>query len=433
MKNNLTEGLQNVTITEIKRNYSEYPPSNEPTLGLGKGEGDITLENILVEETPDQKAIREEQERTSQILINAEGNEVDGNGKVLRTKEQIDSSNQETPEQKLEREKLEAEQNQVVLDTEGNQIDKEGKIIKTKEVLAQEALELENSQTTLIEDVINTSGVVILDEDGKPKVYEDSVEGVIQYSNDLAEFKAKENEKELFNVFPQVKKYLEAQIKGITDEEYFGNKLTDWKAVKLDKENEAQQLDTVIKEYQSRGIEKDRAIKMANRLKDSGKDVLFEESEIALKSLQDTQDAVETAKNERIAAEQQRQEEVAKQHWTKVESTILSGKIGEYVIPEVDRKAFNDYVSLSADSNGNSAAMLARAKQTLEQKLLLDYYMFKGMDFNGLVKTSINNQKVQNLKNRIPKANNNSSQNNNTNQSNQSINFNDIKLENVQR
>ncbi len=436
MKTQITEGLLNVTITE-KKGHSEYCETNTPTKGLGKDNLDnLSLDNInLAENDPVLLEQRENAEREKQISINEEGNEVDGNGKVLRTKEQItESSNNETPadkEARLEQERLAQEQNQIILDKDGNQVDKDGKILKTKEVLAQEEIDrvaLEN--IPLIEELITTAGVKILNEDGTPKVYEDTTEGIIQYANDLAELKLIQSQKELFKAYPNVEKYLQAQIKGIPDSEFFGNKLTDWKGTTLDEANEAQQLDIVIKELESKGYDKDRVIKMANRIKDSGKDVLLEESKLSLQSLKETQIAVETTKQEKYQEYIAQETAKAEAHWNKVGEIITGGKIGNYIIPEVDRKAFNDYVALAVDNNGNSAAMIARNKQTLEQKLLADYYNFKGMSFEGLAKIAVQTATVKTLRDRIPKKDNNSTASKVTD-GKTTINFNDIKLENV--
>src|SRR6266403_5404218 len=121
MEKQLTEKLLNVTITDVKKNHSifnEYNNINDPISGYkGKDIGeDIILDNVILGDTnptllAEQQKREEDRifaEKEKQISINVEGNEVDGNGKVLRTKADIDTNiNNETPEQKLQRELLE--------------------------------------------------------------------------------------------------------------------------------------------------------------------------------------------------------------------------------------------------------------------------------------------------------------------------------------
>ncbi len=444
MEKQLTEKLLNVTITDVKKNHSifnEYNNINDPISGYkGKDIGeDIILDNVILGDTnptllAEQQKREEDRifaEKEKQISINVEGNEVDGNGKVLRTKADIDTNiNNETPEQKLQRELLE-KKDEIKLDTDGNQVDEEGKIVKTKLQLEEEK-NIENELPPLVDEIIQTSGITILGEDGKPKVYDDTTEGIIAYVNDLANYKLLQSQKELFKAYPDVEKYLDAKIKGIPDNEFFGTKLTDWKSVLLDETNENQQLDLVIKDLESKGIEKDRVIKMAQRIKDSGKDVLLEESKLSLQSLKSNQVINEKKKQEDFENYQKEQNQKVTDHWTNVEKIIIAGKIGEYLIPEADRKSFNDYVSLAADDDGNSAAMIARNKQSLEQRLLLDYYTFKGMNFDTLAKRAVDNKNANSLRDRIAK-NNNNGKNDRVFDANTTINLNELNLNNIIR
>ncbi len=404
MKTQLTERLSGKVITDVK-NYSthnEYNDVNDVLAGgSGKGDNDnLTLENVIIgDQDPDLAKQLEAKLLADEAKAKLE--EETRLAELERNKGTL-----ETPEQKLIREakELEEKANEITLDTEGNQVDAEGKILKTKEILEQEALALEEANNVpLINEIIKTSGVEILDEAGKPKVYEDTVEGIIKYNNDLAEHKLRISQEQLFKDFPDVKKYLEAKIKGISDEDYFGSSLINWKSIKLDDKNLDQQFEIIVNNLENSGISKERAFKMATLIKDSGKDNLLEESKIALGDLQTKQLNIEKANKEQYEAESKVENEKIVAHWNKVSEVINSGKLGEYMIPEVDRKAFNDYVSKSVDENGNSAAMIARNKLTLEQKLINDYYTFKGMDFSVLAKNTINKQVVNNLRDRINK------------------------------
>lgn len=428
MKNKLTEQLPNVTITDVKRNHSihsEYYSANDPIAGSKGKDGldDLNLGDItLGDQNPDLLRDQKQRDDVAEIaLAQAEKDRIalEEANKNKGGEVDNDKGDRDTPEE-------------VKLDEQGNQIDVLGNIIKTKEVLDQEQAKInEANYVPLINEIISTSGVEIIGEDGKPKVYEDSVEGILQYNNDLAELKARKNEEELFKRFPKLKNYLEAQIKGIPDSDYFGSRLADWKNIEIDETNLDQQLDIVVKGFEARGIDKDRAVKMAQRIKDSGKDVLLEESKLSLTDLQGIQTSTEKEKTQKQEEYNRIQEEKITSYWKKVNEVVISGKLEEYTIPESDRKAFNDFVSLAADDNGNSAAMIARDKMSLEQKLLLDYYVFKGGNLDALAKTTLGKQKVNSLRNRIVKINTTTQKGSDNNEG--QVKFNDLKLENIQR
>lgn len=439
MEKKLTEQSSSSVITDVKRNHSihseYYAPATEGAGSRGKGDDDLTLDRLRGEEIdPDLTKTLADRDEATRLAKEAE--RIANGGKASDDKGNED----ETPEQKIAREEAErlAEEakNNIKLDADGNQVDETGKIIKTKEVLAEEAKAAEENEEVelpLVDEILATTGIEILDENGKPKIYEDSVEGIIQATNDIVAHKLKLSQNQLFQDYPDVKKYLDAKLKGQTDEDFFANKLNDWKQVTINETDESQQLDIVIKGFEAKGYDKARAIKMATLIKDSGKDTLLQESKDVLKDLQTNQataeaQAIEKANNAKIEREKK-----ANEYWNTVDSTIKAGKLGDYVIPEVDRKAFNDYVSLAVDDNGNSAAMIARAKLTLEQKLLNDYYLFKGMNFNDLAKNAVNKQKVDTLRKRIEKQSIAGARNLDHKTIDKGADLNDISLETIDR
>lgn len=434
MKTKLTEGSV-VTITDVKRNHSihsEYYDANDPIAGSKGKDGldDLNLNAIVNPDESEAQKARDLQTAEDAKLAN-QGLTETAEAKLAREAEEAAAKGGQGSGTEDEEEE---EESAITLDTDGNQVDEQGNIVKTKEVLAQEAASLEEANNIpLIDELISTSGIQILDENGKPKVYEDTIEGIIKYNNDLAELKFKQREKDLFKAFPDVEKYLQAKIKGIPDSEFFGNKLTDWKSVVLDEANLEQQFDVIVKDLEAKGFSKERAIKSATRTKDSGKDVLLEESKLSLESLQSNQVQTEKLKVEKEIETTKLAQEKRDAYWNNVSKIITSGKIGQYVIPEADRKAFDEYVSLAADDNGNSAAAIARAKQSLEEKLILDYYNFKGKKFDGLVSTAITSEKADTLRQRIAKAKMTKGNGANENGTGNTVNLKDIRLENIQR
>ena len=285
--------------------------------------------------------------------------------------------------------------NDDTLDKDGNLVDKEGKVVKTKEELATEAAANNNDDLSLVEELIVKSGVELKDEHGQPKVYEESVEGVFSFANDLAEVKAQKEIDEFFEQMPEVKDFADFMMKGGKKEDYFKVE----KVSNVDITDEKGQEDAVLKNFKLKGFDDKKAKTFLKMIIDSN--TLEAEAKDAEKELKAYDDNVEKrTKLEREEAFRREQQEV-KEHWKGIENIDSKGQLVNYTIPDAERSNFFDYISRRVDNNGNTQISLAKAKMPVERHLELDYLIFKGFDFSKLVKSEINKEKVKSLKERI--------------------------------
>jgi len=298
-------------------------------------------------------------------------------------------------------------------DAEGNAIDEFGVIKKTKaEVDA--ILEEENDgnegdnngnqdELPLTVELIQKIGVEVLGEDGKPKQYTEDITGLTQMVTDVAEELNNRERKEFFETFPAVAALTKHLMNGGTEADFYNKQAESWKNVSLKDADETLKLSVITKDLIAKGFEAKEAEETAKLYKDSNK-----LDEMAEKSLKSRQVAEEKAIQDKVLADKAAYDaEMAEavKHWKTVEEVINKGDLSLITIPQVEKKAFNDYISKAVDAEGNTQATLDRAKLKLEQKLLLDYLVYSKLDISKLVQNKVNTTKADTLRKRLASSN----------------------------
>lgn len=371
---------------------------------------------IDTNETPEAKAARETTEAANKAAadlkaksdlalatkysgsnINGAGDVVDATGKVIKTKAEVDAAEAKAKETATA---VEIDGAKYKLNDKGDAVKEDGTVFKTKAEL--DALEADE-EVPLVNEVIQKVGLQPLDDKGKPIVYEDSVEGLIKLTNDLAAMKAKDAEKGLFTAFPKVEKYLKHIAAGGTDSTFFNLVKEDYSKVTIDDKNVEQQKQVLRADLIAKGFSSEKADKYIKRAEDASE--LLAESQDALKSRQKWQSDTDAKVNAENDARIKQQEENAVKHWTAVQDVVVkTGKIKDVVIPEVDRKEFYQYIAMAVDDEGNSQAVIDAMNEDLETRLLTDFYRFKKYNLSSLVRDTTNKETVKKLRARMDKA-----------------------------
>lgn len=289
---------------------------------------------------------------------------------------------------------------QYSFDKDGNAIDKDGKIIKTKtevEAIIKEAEVVE--EIPLTTELIQKIGVELKDEKGNPIQYEDSIEGMTKMVTDIAEHLNKKERQEFFKTYPEVAEFATHIINGGNSEEFFQKKTESWKNISLKDSSEEFKMDIIVKDLVSKGYERKEAEETAKLYKDSNK--LDSSSESALKRLQKEEQGKEIALKEKQIQESKDYEETVVKHWNTVEEVIKKGTLSHIAIPETDKDAFFSYMSKAVDENGQSQAMLDRNTLPLDQKILLDYVVYKKLDFSKLIANKVASKDAMTLRTRL--------------------------------
>lgn len=300
---------------------------------------------------------------------------------------------------------FEFENKQFKLDENGNALNEDGTVFKTKEELdtiaASNTGGNDDTPLPLIDEIIQLNGIQILDDKGQPKIYEDSVQGIIEYNKDVAKFEAESSQKEFFNRLPQVKEFAQHLLNGGKEEDFYKAKTASWKNFTLDTTNEAQLIDVITRDLIAKGQTKEEADEIVTLYKDSNK--LEEKGKAAVESRKKAEDILNTQKAEKAKQEILDNQVKIETYWKTIETTVKTGKLQNIVIPEADKGAFFDYVSKAVDKHGNSQYDLDEMTSKPEDDLQYKYLRFKKFDLNKLVKTAATTTQARSLRERIAK------------------------------
>jgi hypothetical protein len=300
---------------------------------------------------------------------------------------------------------FEFENKQFKLDENGNALNEDGTIFKSKEELdAINAGNTNGSDDTvlpLIEEIIQLNGIQILDDKGQPKVYADTIQGVIEYSKDVAKFEAENSQKEFFNRLPQVKEFAQHLINGGKEEDFYKAKTASWKNYTLDTANEAQLIEVITQDLIAKGQTPDEAADIVTLYKDSNR--LEEKGKAAVESRRKAEEVSNAQKAEKEKQESLATQAKIEQYWKGIETTIKTGKLQNIVIPEADKNAFFNYMSVAVDKNGNSQYDLDEMMSKPEDDLQYKYLRFKKFDLSKLVKNATGTSQARSLRERIEK------------------------------
>lgn len=386
------------------------PPSNEGGAGAGAagGQGGNTPPPVV--ETPEQKLAKENLAKQTELktkyaalltgvdLANSTV-EVDDKG-VLNVKDKdgkiVKSVSPDAPKAVT----LIGDDNKETtykLNATGDAVDETGKVVKTKAEL--DALEAQQNEVALIDEIVQKAGYVVKGEDGKPKTYEDTPEGIIAYAKDIAKIELEKSQKALFDAYPKAKKYIQHLAAGGNDEQFFNVLQEDFSKVTIDENNKEQQKNIIRSLMRKRGataaeIEEDvKFIEDANKLK--------ERSAGALATLKTMQSQTETEKETRRVQALQAEEKRQETYWKGINKIVTEGKVAGAIIPEAKRTEFFEYMSKPIDDAGNSQDMLDADAETDETRIFTSLLRYLKYDLSLIIKDAVNAEKGKSLRSRL--------------------------------
>jgi hypothetical protein len=249
--------------------------------------------------------------------------------------------------------------------------------------------------STLIDDLKKAMGYEIEDD------FEDSVEGLSQFTHKVAEEIASQKLEELFDSYPDVKEFLDYVVLNGDPKEFVSKKFPsiDYAKIEITEEDEATQKSLVSTWLRQQGLEEDEINKKVEKYLSAG--ILTDEAESALKRLQKKQVAEKAnLLKEQEAKEQERQKEVTK-YWDGVKKTIdKTSSFKGIPIPEKEKKAFFEYLAVPK-KDGRSQSAIDDAELSMEDKLTLQYLKFKKLNLSELIKREAQTSKANSLKERM--------------------------------
>lgn len=232
--------------------------------------------------------------------------------------------------------------------------------------------------------------------------YADTVEGLTEFTRDLAQEVAEDQLESLFQQFPEVQKHLDYVMAGGDSSKFFEayNPNTDYNNFEISEKDLGTQRAILGQYFQLKGHDNEFIQEMLDDYEDSGK--LFGKANAAKGALAQAQ----AEYRENMLAEQQReQERIAEensQFWEGVADIIETGnEFAGVSIPDRQKGQFFDYISEPVGPNGETQRDIDYAEAELEVKLAIDYLMYSGFNLEDIINTKARTKSAQGLRDRI--------------------------------
>ena len=303
------------------------------------------------------------------------------------------------------------------VDKDGNLVDDKGNIFKKAEEVKDWLKEFSVDETK--DDEINLDNIQkaldyeVTDEDGNPITYENNIEGVKAYINDVIETSKLEHYETAINTlyqkYPILQEVLNYYIANGNSLEGF-TETPDRSNITIDDTNEEQQIEIIKTLWKEQGIKGD-VTQYINYLKNAS--ILTSTAKEALDTLKSIDAENKKAYEEEAERKKQESYEAEVEHWTNIKNIIDSKEIAGYKIPDsitisrngqkisVTPNDFFNYIYRVDNENKSAYQRDLEAEEPskrLNDEILRAYLKFTGGSYADLVNMAINQEKVNNLK-----------------------------------
>lgn len=259
----------------------------------------------------------------------------------------------------------------------------------------------------LVVEVREKIGLEILDEEGKPKEYEDTTDGLIALISDVIETTRTTTLEEakndfLGNVKPVIKEFYNHVEAGNDPESFFTDPLNDIMNVIINEDD----VDTAKKIISLRaktlsGFDDEETKDLIAGLEASNK--LIERSKKDLGILQQAKTDNDKAKAEIVKQNIAAQEKAAQEELELVTTTIKNGVINNIEIPLQERESFLKYITVPT-KDGRTQAEIDMATGGINNFLRDAFLNYKKGDLKSIVQKEIGKAKVANLRDRVTRT-----------------------------
>ena len=303
------------------------------------------------------------------------------------------------------------------VDKDGNLVDDKGNIFKKAEEVKDWLKEFSVDETK--DDEINLDNIQkaldyeVTDEEGNPITYENNIEGVKAYINDVIETSKLEHYETAINTlyqkYPILQEVLNYYIANGNSLEGF-TETPDRSNITIDDTNEEQQIEIIKTLWKEQGIKGD-VTQYINYLKNAS--ILTSTAKEALDTLKSIDAENKKAYEEEAERKKQESYEAEVEHWTNIKNIIDSKEIAGYKIPDsitisrngqkisVTPNDFFNYIYRVDNENKSAYQRDLEAEEPskrLNDEILRAYLKFTGGSYADLVNMAINQEKVNNLK-----------------------------------
>lgn len=231
--------------------------------------------------------------------------------------------------------------------------------------------------------------------------FEDTSDGLIKLTKAVGGKMAEQQLDSLFEAHPEIQKHLDYVLNGGKSEEWLkmSNQITDFEGIKVTEDDQRTQRAVLGEYFKLKGHDSDFINELLDDYTDTNK--LYDKATKAKGALTNyygkkREESIANEKQMRIA-EQQKQRDF----WDDINDTISNSKdFAGLTVQEKDKNKFFDYLT-KTNQEGVTERELAHKKSTTEQKLAIDYLMFKGFNLKDIIAKKAKTANAQSLRKKI--------------------------------
>ncbi len=227
--------------------------------------------------------------------------------------------------------------------------------------------------------------------------FEESIDGIYEMSRIAAEKIAEQQLNEFFEKFPDLAEYAEYRMNGGDPKAYMEmlSRNEDYAQMQFTEEDTATQRRILTNLLSRQGFDQESITATLNSWEQSK--ILYSQTKAALPIL----DKLTKAERQNIVENQkkaaQEMEQKRKQEMQEIQKTVATGSLKGIQIPEADKKQFLGWM-FNVGKEGVTQRNAAYKQMSLEDKLALEYLVYKGFKLSEIVQTRVNTQKTTELK-----------------------------------
>jgi len=286
----------------------------------------------------------------------------------------------------------------IIEPTDKDDVDKE-EIDAALEEQDKEVSSDKGEESTVVKEVLDSLGF-----EGEYD-YEDTPEGLKTLTLDVANKLAEEQLDNILETFPLVQRHLEYVMNGGESENFMkaNDPQSDYGKLELTEKDIPMQRVVLRNYFKAKGHEDAMVNELLEDYEDSGK--LFAKAELAKTQLSEDQNKQRLSMLEEQKQTNIKSQEEEKQFWSGIQKTIQeTDELAGIAIPNREKNKFFKYISAPVNKKGQTQSMVDKSNNTNEQKLLMDYLMFKGLNLKEIISTKAKSQNTRSLKDRIQRS-----------------------------
>lgn len=332
-------------------------------------DGEQELLNILLSANGQGLSAEDIQLRTNILTkfgassADAQGNLLDANGKIVLSKINLDNY---------------IDSGELLLDANGNHVDELGNILTPATEVGAVNSFVSNTKSAIEQEY----GFSLTDENGNPKVYENTNEGNMSLIKDVIDTTYVSAVTNFLNSNNDIKQlYYHLQTGGTKED--FLNDTVDYSSIDTSTLSRDQKLDYIKTSFEKQGLK--NATSMLNILSGASDDAVNEATNDALLALNKINQDNQAQKEADYNAQLQQQAKEREDYWNGIKGIIDSGKLKDITIPNEEKEKFFNYLALAVDNNGRSQEQLDMANEEPDFNLMVSYLRYKKLDLNQLI------------------------------------------------